>query len=199
MRRRSPEARPRFGSAPCVEHVLHGDPRFGREPPGSLGEVERRPGHRHVRGDEIRRVPFESSRFRRIVPASPRTAGPVSACAEPSCSTWSSDARCSGAMAVRIGDARGREQRLRDRRCGHQIVRREDGGGVIQRAEVVRQPEGLAADVAGEPLPEEGAVVVGGRDRRSHTRAAPPQPSPRRGTSAGDVPRGPAPRPLPQP
>ena len=96
--------RPRRGSA-------------GGSRPDRSRQVERRPRERDVGRHELRRVPPSASRFRWIVPASPRTAGPVSARAGPSRSTCVERRTLQrGHRGRGVGHPRRGEQRLGDRR-----------------------------------------------------------------------------------
>ena len=107
--------------------------------------------------------------MRSIVPASPRTAGPVSGVAGPRRSTLSRLARCSGSIAASGSGTPARRNRSSAIAAGHdEVVRGEDGGGVIQRAHRVVQPERPRHQVVGDPLADRVTLgVVGGDGHRA--------------------------------
>ena len=140
--RRRAEASARRGSRPG----RRAPPRRRRGPrassrPGSVAELQREPAELDVAGHRVRRggarAPRGCARPCRRRRGPP---GPVSASAGPSRATLSRVARASGSIAADgIGDAGPPEQLLGDPRGGHDVVRREHGGGVVQRADARRR------------------------------------------------------------
>ena len=107
-----------------------------------------------------------ASRLRSIVPASPRTAGPVKRGSAPRRShVVQARALQREHRGERVGHAGATEQILGDRAGHDEVVRGEDGGGVIQRALRVVQSEGPRPQVIGDPLADRVALGVVGGDR----------------------------------
>ena len=107
----------------------------------------------------------------RSSPASPRTAGPVSAA--PRAQTFhvvQARALQREHRGERVGHAGAPEQVLGDRAGHDEVVRREHGGGVIQRTLRVVQPERPRHQVVGDPLADRVPLGVVGRHRHRASR-----------------------------